>query len=237
MKHSCIEVIFMTVLKALPVLSIDLHHSNSYDPKRLIRSANITGSLDQTKTPSIVNCYNSACVLNEEFCNETSKKCEKCRYEHGECTNHWECFGVCIELKAQEICSGSEGSGEATGSPWWPYLMLVIFIISLGFNIFFVIKTLHIHERCEKLKKNKSNDASFDKEETSAMLPGIPPVNNAQSNQQQMTSSTDDLPSQQTDNAPDSDPQTRGPITEESVNTIHDTISVVVTANLSENKL
>ncbi|KAK3607995.1 hypothetical protein CHS0354_009930 [Potamilus streckersoni] len=161
-------LLFMTAV--FPVHPLALHHANkkSHEFLRLTRSATTNGSLDLIRKSSDDNCYESTCVLNEQFCSESIQGCDMCRYEHGECTADWDCFQFCSDRKAEEICGGPQGSIETTVFPWWSYLILVIFIISFIINAFFVTEILQIRKKCTLIKIRKSNSDTFD--ETLDML-------------------------------------------------------------------
>ncbi|KAL3832334.1 hypothetical protein ACJMK2_023986 [Sinanodonta woodiana] len=136
---SCVPamVLFPLVITTISEGTLVLHHWNQNESLRLFRSARSKNSLDF----SVVSCYGSQCVLNEQYCDATLRKCAMCHYENGECTANSDCFNFCSEKKAQEICTGQEGHTENTAIPWWTYLLLVLFIASIVANVYCIIKT------------------------------------------------------------------------------------------------
>ncbi|KAL3832138.1 hypothetical protein ACJMK2_023809 [Sinanodonta woodiana] len=139
--HIKILLLVILIVSATHVSPLELQHSNKNSREFLpqTRSAPSKRSFDQTRASSVANCNEPTCVANEQLCNETRQGCEMCRYGHDECTANWDCFQFCAEKKAKEICGGLEGSIETTGFPWWSYLILVIFTISVAINLYFVI--------------------------------------------------------------------------------------------------
>ncbi|KAK3603148.1 hypothetical protein CHS0354_042978 [Potamilus streckersoni] len=172
--HIQVTCFFLLVAKTTSVQPLVFHPVNqkAHEPLRLIRSEVTSRSLEQTRAPSVVNCYGSTCIINEEFCNETKKGCSTCHFENDICTKDLDCFNFCSEMAAQKICRVREGSTETSNISWWPFVLIVLIVASVAANIYCIIKIKILKcKRKETNQRGHSGNEVVNPEENNVLLP------------------------------------------------------------------
>ncbi|KAK3607994.1 hypothetical protein CHS0354_009929 [Potamilus streckersoni] len=77
-----------------------------------------------------IYCNGIWCVMNEEYCNKTYKKCLRCQYMKPDCTPHLDCLQYCIDKGIEQaILEKPDTATEENSTPAWALYLFIVFLL------------------------------------------------------------------------------------------------------------